>query len=93
MSPLKDLLIPVLNNHKQFSDYLADFGRYAFPEASSSSHFLPKETKIAVMKRLDLDLQYMSPAHRVSIVNVYFSNPPGSLRSLTKVQKCKRLRS
>ena len=31
------------------------------------------------MKRLDLNLQFMSPAHWVSIVNVFLSVPPGPL--------------
>jgi hypothetical protein len=47
MSPLKDLLIPVLNTHKQFSDYLADFGKDTrFLKPSIFSQFLLKEKEL-----------------------------------------------
>ena len=43
MSPLKDLSISVLNNHKQFLDYLAVFGKERrFLNPSIFAHLLLK---------------------------------------------------
>jgi hypothetical protein len=57
MSPLKDLLIPVLNNHEQFFGYLADFGKeMRFLKPSIFAHLLlkppPYLSAVAKIKRM-----------------------------------------
>ena len=45
MSPFKDLLKPVLNNHRQFLGILQYMARMLLPGAINLSHLLLKEKK------------------------------------------------